>query len=73
VGKLLIHSHRLRLGMAMIAVVGAMAFLGITSTQAGGLGGYTGSVYSVAFSPNGKTLASASYDGSVIVWGVPLG
>ncbi len=32
------------------------------------LQGHTGAVVSVAFSPDGKTLASASYDGMLKLW-----
>jgi WD40 repeat protein len=35
------------------------------------LSGHSGSVYSVRFAPDGKTLASASRDGSVKIWNVP--
>ena len=35
--------------------------------------GHTDIVWSVAFSPNGTTLASGSADGTVLLWGVPYG
>jgi WD40 repeat protein len=35
------------------------------------LQGHTLSVYSVAFAPDGQTLASGSGDGTVRLWGVP--
>ncbi len=35
--------------------------------------GHTASVSSVAFSPDGKTLASGSYDWAVSVWDVATG
>jgi WD40 repeat protein len=46
--------------------------VGIWDTQsfqaAGMLKGHTASVLSVAYSPDGKQLASASYDNSVFLW-----
>lgn len=35
--------------------------------------GHTVSVHSVAFSPDGKTLASASWDRSIIIWDIETG
>ena len=35
--------------------------------------GHTGNIYSVVFSPNGKTLASASLDETVRLWDVRTG
>jgi WD40 repeat protein len=47
------------------AMLAAAALRGITI-----LSGHTGPVFSVAFSPNGKTLASRSLDGTVRLWNV---
>ena len=32
--------------------------------------GHNDDVWEIAFSPNGKTLASASWDGTIILWDV---
>jgi WD40 repeat protein len=34
------------------------------------LSGHTGWVNSVAFTPDGQTLASGSYDGTILLWDV---
>ena len=40
-----------------------------TRTLAATLEGHSGEVYSVAFSPNGSTLASGASDETVKLWG----
>ncbi len=44
-----------------------------TGKEALSLKGHDGEVHSVAFSPDGKLLASASSDKTVKVWQLPLG
>ena len=39
-----------------------------TGQQKASLTGHTSSVYSVAFSPDGQTLASGSWDGTILLW-----
>ena len=41
-----------------------------TREQIGALQGHTGSVHSVAFSPDGASLASGSYDGTILLWDI---
>ncbi len=38
-----------------------------------GLNGHTGEVRAVAFSPDGKNLASGSQDGSIKLWNISTG
>ena len=37
------------------------------------LKGHTGVICSLAFTPDGKTLASGSSDGTIRLWGIPGG
>jgi WD40 repeat protein len=44
-----------------------------TGEEIATLGGHIAEVLSVAFSPDGETLASTSPDGSIILWDMPSG
>src|SRR5262249_1257371 len=63
---------RTRLLMALVIFP---AWVGLTAAQAppADLKGHNEKVYSVAFSPDGKALASAAFDGNVKLWDWPAG
>src|SRR5437868_14313467 len=70
--------ERRRRGAAWLGVV-CLGLLPVSSLSAqepklrATLQGHTGEVVSVAFSPDSKTLASASYDGTLKLWEVATG
>ncbi|MBC6466777.1 WD40 repeat domain-containing serine/threonine protein kinase [Actinomadura alba] len=60
-------------GLGAAALAGIPAALLLLETESASLNGHTDSVNSVAFSPDGKTLATASDDNSARLWDVATG
>jgi WD40 repeat protein len=59
------------LGVAWLSLVATPPLSAQQATNT--LNGHTRAVDSVAFSPDGKTLASGSYDGTIKLWDVATG
>src|SRR5207248_1756909 len=53
-----------------IGDIGVRLWDASTGKELGVLKGHSSRVYSVAFAPDGKTLASSSFDGSIRIWDV---
>src|SRR5436853_4670978 len=59
--------------MALAATVFVVAFAAGADVESRTLKGHQGSILSVAFSPNGATLASGSRDATIKLWNVQTG
>src|SRR5438874_2715514 len=61
------------LGMACLGLLPVLPLSAQEAKLRDTLQGHTNAVVSVAFSPDGKTLASASYDGTLKLWDMTTG
>ena len=61
------------LGLACLALLSVSPLSAQEPKLRATLKGHTGAVVAVAFSPDSKTLASASYDGTLKLWDMTTG